>query len=49
MAQAEKESLSAVFSITLGGIDVPFALNAQRWQYFLPCSVFVLHVSQELE
>jgi len=26
-----------------------FALNAQRWQYFLPCSVFVLHVSQELE
>jgi hypothetical protein len=29
--------------------NLPFALNAQRWQYFLPCSVLALHVSQELE
>lgn len=26
-----------------------FALYAHLWQYFLPCSVFVLHVSHELE
>jgi hypothetical protein len=44
-----KIDLAWAFQARCSYAHLPFALNAQRWQYFLPCSVFALHVSQELE
>jgi hypothetical protein len=49
MAHAENLFSMSPFQARRPYANLPFALNAQRWQYFLPCSVLVLHVSQELE